>query len=80
MTGFSPTYTIITSIKNAELKKMSTSERLQTMEALWDSLVSEEKEISLPEWHNDVLTERQAKIDSGKAEFLSLSEVKAKYR
>ena len=34
-----------------EIKKMSKIERLQAMEALWDSLIDEEAEIESPEWH-----------------------------
>jgi hypothetical protein len=34
-----------------EIKKMSKIERLQAMEALWDSLIDDESEIESPEWH-----------------------------
>ena len=80
MLNFNPSCTIIVRMKNAELKNMSTTERLQTMEALWESLVSDENKISPPDWHKDVLSERRAKIESGKAEYLSISELKSKYR
>ena len=60
-----------------EIKKMSTIERLQTMEALWDSLMNEESEIESPKWHRDILEERKKKIENGKAEFISLEELKA---
>lgn len=61
----------------ADIKKMSTTERLQTMEALWDSLLYENGEIESPEWHEKILEKRKAKIKSGKAKFISLSELKA---
>ena len=60
-----------------EIKKMSTVKRLQTLEALWDSLLHDESEIGSPEWHNDVLEERKRKIKNGKAEFITLEELKA---
>ncbi|NOQ80651.1 MAG: cysteine methyltransferase [Gammaproteobacteria bacterium] len=63
-----------------EIKKMSTIERLQTMEALWDSLTSDSSDIVPPDWHKDVLYERKSKIESGDAEFISIKELKAKYR
>lgn len=47
------------------------------METLWDSLFYEETEIESPEWHRDILEERKQKIESGKAKFLSLEELKA---
>ena len=61
-----------------EVKKMSLEERLQAMEILWDSLINEECEIESPEWHHDILKERGKKIKDGKAEFISLEELKAK--
>ena len=47
------------------------------MEALWDSLIDEESEIESPEWHRDILEERKRTIEKGKAEFLSLEELRA---
>ncbi|MBI5558780.1 MAG: addiction module protein [Deltaproteobacteria bacterium] len=60
----------------SELKKMSTIERLQAMEALWDSFLYEIDEIETPEWHEKVLRARKEKIANGTAKFISLSELK----
>ena len=57
-----------------DIKKMNVTDRLQTMEALWDSLLDEKPEIESPEWHNDILKERKINIQSGKSEFISLKE------
>ncbi len=62
-----------------DIKNMSTAERLQAMELLWDSLLSEEgSEVDPPRWHGDVIEKRKAKIKNGTAEFISLEELKAK--
>jgi len=63
-----------------EIRKMSRAERLQTIEALWDSLAEEEAEIESPDWHRDILEERRRKIESGKAEFISLEKLRASRR
>jgi len=60
-----------------ELKKMSTVERLQAMEALWDSMLYENKKIDTPKWHEEILEERKRKIANGGAKFISLVELKA---
>ncbi len=60
-----------------EIEKMSTIERLQAMEALWDSFMKEESKIDSPKWHQDIIEERKRKIENGKAEFISLEELKA---
>ena len=53
---------------------MSVIERLQTMEAPWDSLLDEESEIESPRWRQDILEEKK-KIENGEAEFISLEEL-----
>jgi len=63
-----------------KIKKMSRVERLKTMEALWDSLVEEDAEIESPDWHRDILEERKRRIESGKAEFISLEKLRASRR
>ena len=60
----------------AEIKKMSTSERLQVMEVLWDSFRYEHESVETPEWHENILQVRREKIASGTATFISLSELK----
>ena len=60
-----------------EIKRMNTIERLQIMEALWDSLLYDESEIESPKWHGSILSERKRKIENGRAEFISIKELKA---
>ena len=63
-----------------EIKKMSTVERLRAMEELWDALCHEDHEIDSPSWHSDVLDERRKKIETGKAEFVSINDLKGNTR
>ncbi|MCF6226594.1 MAG: addiction module protein [Xanthomonadales bacterium] len=63
----------------ADISKMSVIERLQTMEALWDSLTGEPTEIKSPKWHEEILSERKEKIEGGLASFISLEELKSKH-
>ena len=64
---------------NLELiEKMNTKEKLHTMEQLWESLCADRDCLIAPEWHEDVLKERQTIIDSGKANFYSLDELRNK--
>ncbi len=61
----------------AELKKMSMVERLQAMEALWDSMLYDNREIDTPKWHEDIIEERKNIIANGSAKFISIAELKA---
>ena len=65
---------------NIAIKKMNTIERLQAMEALWDSILYEEGETDTPEWHKEIIEERKRKIEKGKAEFITIEKLKASHR
>jgi hypothetical protein len=47
------------------------------MEALWDSILYEDGEMEIPEWHEKILEERKSLIANGLAKFISLAELKA---
>ena len=51
------------------LDEMTVPEKLQLMEALWANLSREALEIVSPDWHRDVLEERERRIISGEARF-----------
>ena len=42
-------------MKSIEISKMSRIERLQTMEAIWDSLIHEDSEIESSDWHLGII-------------------------
>ena len=65
---------------STEIKKMSTTECLKIMEAIWDSLLHDETNIESPQWHKNVLAERKSKIENGEAEFVSIKKLKTKHR
>jgi len=67
-------------VDTREIKKMSRAERLAAMEALWESFLDEESEIESPPWHQDILEERKRRIESGKAEFISIEKLRASRR
>lgn len=56
---------------------MTRQEKLQTMEALWDSLSRDAGELASPAWHADVLAGRRARIEDGHAHYVSLDELKS---
>jgi putative addiction module component (TIGR02574 family) len=61
-----------------EIKNLSIEKRMLLMEEIWDSLCHEKEEISSPSWHKEILDSRMQLINSGKAKFLSLQELKNK--
>jgi len=61
-----------------EIKSMSRDEQLLAMEMLWDELCHQDREPESPAWHKDVLDERMSHVAEGKAEYLTLEELKTR--
>jgi len=59
------------------LNEMSAEEKLKTMEALWESLAADPASIESPDWHEEVLRERENKIASGETKFIDWEKAKA---
>jgi len=55
--------------RTLELNAMTTEEKLQMMEALWDDLSRTAGDIEPPAWHGEVLAAREAALERGDEEF-----------
>jgi hypothetical protein len=66
-------------IEISHIAKMSTVERLQAIEQLWDALCHETPEIPSPEWHGNVLEERKTRAKRGEARFLTMEQLKMRF-
>ncbi len=62
-----------------DLDQMTTEEKLAAMEELWADL-SQRDAVPVPQWHKDILDERQRLIDEGKAEFIDWETAKKQIR
>ena len=58
------------------LKKMTTGEKLQAMELLWDDICRNVPDLAPPAWHGDILAKREKKVKEGKEKFLDWKEAK----
>jgi hypothetical protein len=52
-----------------KIDQMTLEEKLRTMEALWDDLCRRDA-VPIPQWHKDLLDERERLIEQGKARFI----------
>ena len=62
------------------LDEMSTEEKIQTMETLWDDLCKKADSLSSPSWHKDILQEREKRIKNGNDEFVDWEKAKKDIR
>jgi hypothetical protein len=52
-----------------QIDQMTIAEKLRVMEELWDDLRSRVSGVPLPQWHKDLLKEREHLIETGDAQF-----------
>jgi len=52
-----------------QISQMTTAEKLRIMEELWDDLRARADGAPLPQWHKDLLDERERLIETGEAHF-----------
>jgi len=50
---------------NLNVRDMTISEKLQTMEALWDDLCRNVSNLDSPDWHDKILQEREDQLNQG---------------
>lgn len=62
------------------LSKMSILDKISTMESLWDSLCEAPEMLPSPDWHQDVLADREEAVSNDKARFSDLNEAKQRIR
>ena len=51
------------------LDQMSVEEKIRTMEAIWDDLCRKASSVTSPDWHGDILVERESAVERGEDTF-----------
>jgi len=64
----------------AEIHQMPTSEKIRLMEALWQALTEVDGEVVSPEWHGEILAERDRLMESGEEKFMDWELAKKRLR
>jgi hypothetical protein len=65
---------------NLSLDKMTPEEKLRAIEVIWEDLCRTTPDLPSPEWHGDVLKQREKRASQGKEEFLDWDEAKDRIR
>ena len=63
-----------------QLDRMTLEEKLGAMEALWDDLCRHEDQIQSPPWHEEILREREKRVQSGQETFIDWEAAKKELR
>jgi hypothetical protein len=61
-----------------DIRNMTTAEKIMAMEELWEDMDknAQANEYIAPQWHEDILKEREEKVQNKKAVFSNFDEVK----
>ena len=63
-----------------DLQETTTPDKLRLMEALWQNLSASAAEVPSPEWHGEILAEREPLIDSGEERLIDWDTAKKQLR
>jgi hypothetical protein len=63
-----------------DLGTMTTVEKLRLMEDLWQSLSADGQKLDSPDWHGEVLAERDRLIESGEEKYVDWEIAKKQLR
>ena len=53
-----------------QIHQMPLREKLLVLEAIWADISREEENLEVPQWHKDILDERESMVADGKAQFV----------
>jgi hypothetical protein len=62
------------------VSRLTLSQKLKLMEELWADLSRSPEQVPVPDWHIEVLAEREKLVRQGKAKFSDWSEAKKRLR
>lgn len=57
-------------IAQAEIRQLPLPEKLALLEAVWAELASDPDTVEVPQWHRDILDERQHLLEQGYSQVL----------
>ena len=63
---------------NESLQSLSIPEKLRLLEDVWSSLCIHSGDVESPQWHAEVLAERQRRLAAGEATLSSWEDAKAR--
>lgn len=59
------------------IKDMTPAQRVELMEALWQEMSQRPEDVPIPDWHLEVLAERETALANGELEFIDWDEAKS---
>ena len=67
-------------VSTIPIETFSIAEKLLLMERLWEDLSRRPSDVPIPDWHGDILAERQAAVREGRTSFVEWEAAKERLR
>ena len=67
-------------IAKEEIRKLPMQEKLALLEAVWAEISPESDELEIPQWHKDLLDDRELALREGRTEVLDWEDAKRQIR
>ena len=67
-------------IAKEEIRKLPMQEKLALLEAVWAEISPEADELEIPQWHKDLLDDRELALREGRTEVLDWDDAKRQIR
>lgn len=62
-----------------EIEKLSVSEKILLVEKIWDDIAQKQGNMPIPDWHKQILEEREAEYKKNPNDHRNWEEVRKKY-
>ena len=59
-----------------QIHQLPFRDKLLMLEAIWDDICRQEQDLEVPQWHKDLLDERERLLVEGKAKFVDWEQAK----
>lgn len=63
-------------IAQAEIRQMSFPEKVALLETVWAEIATDPDQVEVPQWHKDILDQRDLALNEGRAVILEWEEAK----
>lgn len=64
----------------SEIRELPLHDKLRMMEALWDGIAPLDDAVEVPEWHKEILDQRDRMVAEGEAKFIDWEVAKQQIR
>jgi len=67
-------------LDTSSISELSLTQKLGLLESVWSELSKEDKNLNSPDWHKNILKEREISLESNQAKFSNWNDAKERIK